>query len=41
MDNAKSLRAQGWRVLTVWECELRKPDRLKKRLAKAFGAYVG
>lgn len=40
MDNAKRLRAQGWRVLTVWECELRKPDRLSKRLAKAFGASV-
>jgi DNA mismatch endonuclease (patch repair protein) len=36
MDNARRLRAQGWRVLIVWECELRKPDQLSRRLAKAF-----
>lgn len=30
------LRDQGWRVLTVWECELRAPARLSRRLAKAF-----
>lgn len=28
----RALRAAGWRVLTVWECELRKPDRLASRL---------
>lgn len=32
-----ALRALGWRVLTVWECELLEPDRLAKRLAKEFG----
>jgi DNA mismatch endonuclease, patch repair protein len=37
LDNARRLRAQGWRVLIVWECELRKPDKLSRRLAKAFG----
>ena len=36
LDNARRLRAQGWRVLIVWECELRKPDQLRRRLAKAF-----
>lgn len=28
------LRRQGWRVLTVWECELRKPERLQRRLLR-------
>jgi len=26
------LRELGWRVLTIWECELRTPARLSKRL---------
>lgn len=29
MDELKSI---GWRALVVWECELREPDELKKRL---------
>jgi G:T-mismatch repair DNA endonuclease (very short patch repair protein) len=28
------LRRQGWRVLTVWECELKKPERLTRRLLR-------
>lgn len=32
--NLRLLRQQGWRVLTVWECELRKPERLQRRLAR-------
>jgi DNA mismatch endonuclease (patch repair protein) len=31
----RSLRAQGWDVLTVWECETRNADRLSETL-KAF-----
>lgn len=27
-----ALGKSGWRVVTVWECELNLPDRLKKRL---------
>ena len=26
LQNAASLEASGWRVLTVWECDLRRPD---------------
>lgn len=26
------LKRQGWRVLTIWECELREPDRVAQRL---------
>ena len=36
-ENAKRLRVLGWRILTVWECELREPSQVRKRLAKAFG----
>jgi DNA mismatch endonuclease (patch repair protein) len=35
--NAASLRKLGWRVLTVWECELCDPVRLKRKLARHFG----
>jgi DNA mismatch endonuclease (patch repair protein) len=39
LENAKRLRALGWRVLTVWECELGNRTRLYRRLAKAFGLH--
>jgi DNA mismatch endonuclease, patch repair protein len=34
--NAALLRKLGWRVLAVWECELREPTRLARRLERAF-----
>ncbi|WP_208399636.1 very short patch repair endonuclease [Dyella sp. SG562] len=34
--NARRLRQLGWHVLTVWECELRKPNLLRERLAREF-----
>jgi DNA mismatch endonuclease (patch repair protein) len=30
----RALKAAGWRVITVWECELRKPARLTARLRR-------
>lgn len=39
--NAASLRTLGWRVVTVWECELGEPRRLVRRLARAFGRRSG
>jgi len=30
----RRLRALGWSVMTVWECELRRPERLAARLAR-------
>lgn len=30
--NERKLRAQGWDVLTVWECELQNTERLRRRL---------
>jgi DNA mismatch endonuclease, patch repair protein len=35
--NAALLRKHGWRVVIVWECELREPGRLVRRLARTFG----
>lgn len=32
--NARKLRADGWRVLTVWQCRLRKPDAVVRRLRR-------
>lgn len=28
----KMLRRTGWKVLTIWECETRKPEKLMKKL---------
>lgn len=36
LKKSKQLRKLGWRVITVWECELRKPEKLVKRLEKLF-----
>ena len=30
------LRREGWRVLTVWECQLAAPDRVAARLSRAL-----
>lgn len=30
--NLSALRGQGWSVLTIWECELGKPEKLRSRL---------
>lgn len=32
-----ALKKMGWRPLVVWECEIRQPEKLKRRLEK----YVG
>lgn len=34
--NMEALKGQGWRVLVVWECELRDPGRLSARLKRAL-----
>jgi len=33
----RELRNLGWRVLKVWECETRKPERLERRLSLLLG----
>jgi DNA mismatch endonuclease (patch repair protein) len=34
----RRLRAEGWRVLVIWECQTRDADRLRARLAKFLEA---
>lgn len=31
---ARGVRAMGWKVLTVWECQCKKPEKLKNRLRR-------
>jgi DNA mismatch endonuclease (patch repair protein) len=31
--NMAALRDNGWRTAVIWECELKQPERVKKRLA--------
>jgi len=31
---AAKLRARGWRVLVIWECELKDTDRVRGRIAR-------
>jgi DNA mismatch endonuclease (patch repair protein) len=33
---ARLLRASGWRVVVIWECELRKPAQLRSRIRRLF-----
>jgi DNA mismatch endonuclease, patch repair protein len=32
--NMAALKSMGWRAAVVWECELKEPTRVKKRLAE-------
>jgi DNA mismatch endonuclease (patch repair protein) len=34
----RCLVAAGWRVVTVWECELKEPAKLKRRLIRELGS---
>jgi DNA mismatch endonuclease (patch repair protein) len=35
--NIEAIEERGWRVAVIWECELKDPSRIKKRLAKFLG----
>lgn len=35
-EHHAALRSRGWKVITVWECEARRAERLEKKLVKAF-----
>lgn len=37
---AASLKSIGWKVLTIWECEIRQPLRLKRRILRFFRRLV-
>ena len=32
--NLRKLKKQGWKVLTIWECQTRKPESLTERIVK-------
>lgn len=32
--NRHLLQRQGWKVLTIWECQTKKPDKIIERIAK-------
>lgn len=34
--NKFGLQQLGWRVIEVWECEVREPERLRRRLLREF-----
>jgi DNA mismatch endonuclease, patch repair protein len=34
------LRQAGWRVIVVWECQLKRPDEVARRLASAIAKRV-
>jgi DNA mismatch endonuclease (patch repair protein) len=38
LRNASLLRRTGWKVCVVWECELRKSDRLKMKIERFLNA---
>ena len=39
--NRKDLRKEGWKVIVVWECEVRDPDKLVVRLAREISGKRG
>lgn len=34
LRSQKMLKAMGWKVIVIWECEARKPERLLARLTE-------
>jgi len=38
-DNLAKLKAMGWDVLIVWECEVRNVENMKLRLERFLGVY--
>ncbi len=37
LRNARALRSKGWRLMTVWECQIRGNKRLESRLSRFLG----
>ncbi len=38
---AAALRRLGWSVITVWECQLRRPEKVRGRLERMLGQREG
>jgi DNA mismatch endonuclease (patch repair protein) len=39
--NLRALRKDGWRVLVIWECQMRSPPRLEARLRRFLDSCEG
>lgn len=38
--NARALRSRGWRVMVLWECQIRPGKRLESRLSRFLGTQT-
>lgn len=38
VENIKKLKELGWGVLVVWECELRNPEQVKRKIKEFLGS---
>jgi DNA mismatch endonuclease (patch repair protein) len=38
--NARAVRKLGWKVVTVWECQCKRPERLSRRLQRLLGRRI-
>ena len=36
---SRELRKEGWHVVTVWQCQLRKPEQVARRLNRMINKY--
>jgi DNA mismatch endonuclease (patch repair protein) len=36
--NKRTLAREGWKVLTIWECQLANPERVKKLIGRFLDA---
>src|SRR5580700_10322076 len=36
--NKQALQREGWKVMTIWECQLKKPGRLGERITRFLDA---
>jgi DNA mismatch endonuclease (patch repair protein) len=34
--NARAIRKLGWKVVTVWECQCKHPEKLSERLKRSL-----
>ncbi len=34
---SRALRKSGWRIITIWQCRLKKPEQVRRRLARLLG----
>lgn len=39
-ESVAAIEADGWRVLVIWECEMKDADRLARRLADFLGKHA-